>query len=101
VELPEDEQRALKAIEEHLAEEDPALAARLTRKPPPHYRLPRRVLFIVLLLLTYTTGLALLVTGVALASIVLMVLGAGVTAAFPVLITWRAWRRARGRSNGG
>lgn len=83
-EQPQPEKRELKAIEEHLAEEDPAFAVRLTRKPPPHYRVPRRVLFVVLLLLTYTAGLALLVVGVALASAVLVVLGIGVTAVFPV-----------------
>jgi len=96
VELPEHEKRELRAIEEHLAEEDPAFAARLTRKPPPHYRLPRRALFVVLLLLTYTAGLTLLVIGVALASAVLVVLGVGVTAVFPVLVTVRAWRKRRG-----
>jgi hypothetical protein len=98
MELPEDEKRALKAIEERLAEEDPAFAARLTRRPPPYRRLPSRVLFVVLLLLTYTTGLTLLVGGVALASVALIVLGIVVTAVFPVLVTLRAWRKMRGRS---
>ena len=56
MELPEDEKRALKALEERLAQEDPAFAARLARRPPPYYRLPSRVLFTVLLLLTYTVG---------------------------------------------
>lgn len=99
MELPEDEKRALKAIEERLAEEDPAFAARLTRRPPPHYRLPSRMLFIILLLLTYTAGLTLLIGGVTLASVALIVLGTVVTAVFPVLVTFRAWRRMRRRSD--
>lgn len=42
VELPEHEKRELKAIEEHLSEEDPEFAARLIRKPPRYLRLSRR-----------------------------------------------------------
>jgi hypothetical protein len=95
VELPEDEKRELKAIEDHLAEEDPAFAARLTRNPPPHLRLSRRALFVVLLLLTYSAGLMLLVGGVAVSSTVLVVLGVAVTAIFPVLVAIRAWRGRR------
>ncbi len=98
MELPEDEKRELKAIEEHLAEEDPAFAARLTRKPPPHLRLSRRALFVVLLLLTYSAGLTLVIGGVSLSSVALVVLGIAVTAIFPVLIAVRAWRGRRGES---
>lgn len=95
MDLPEDEQRQLKQIEERLAEEDPAFAARLTRKPPPHHRLSQRALFVVLLLLTYVAGLTLLVGGVALESDVLIVVGVMVTAIYPVLVTVKGVRGKR------
>lgn len=95
MELPEDEQRQLKQIEEQLAEEDPAFAARLTRKPPAHQRLSRKALFVVLLLLSYVVGLTLLVGGVALESVALTVLGVGVTVTYPVLVTVRGLRGKR------
>ncbi|GGU73799.1 hypothetical protein GCM10010178_76550 [Lentzea flava] len=57
------------------------------------------MLFAGLLLLTYTAGLTLLVGGVALASFALIVLEIGVTAVFPVLVTFRAWQRMRRRSD--
>lgn len=96
MELPEDEKRQLKEIEEQLAEEDPAFAARLTRKPPAYQRLSRKAMFVVLLLLTYTAGLTLLAGGVSLESVALIVLGAVVTAIFPVVVAFRAWRSMRG-----
>ncbi|MCG8922845.1 DUF3040 domain-containing protein [Lentzea sp. CC55] len=95
MDLPEDEQRQLKQIEEQLAEEDPAFVARLNRKPLPHHRLSQRALFVVLLLLTYVAGLTLLVGGVALGSVALIVLGVAVTAVYPVLVTVRGVRGKR------
>ncbi|SDJ03931.1 hypothetical protein SAMN04488074_101346 [Lentzea albidocapillata subsp. violacea] len=60
-----------------------------------HHRLSQRALFVVLLLLTYVVGLTLLVGGVALASVVLIVVGVIVTAIYPVLVTVKGVRRKR------
>lgn len=90
--LPEDEQRELDDIEQRLAEDDPAFVAKLAKTPPPHHRLPPRVLRLIGLLLIYVVGLVVVMTGVALSSIVLIALGAAVTAFGPVAILVQAWR---------
>ncbi|SDF42797.1 Protein of unknown function [Lentzea fradiae] len=95
--LPENEMRQLQEIEDQLAEEDPAFVARLTRTPPPHQRLSRKAMSVVLLLSAYTVGLSTLAGGASVGSVVLIVLGALITAAFPVLVAFRAWRDLRGR----
>ncbi|MEU7481765.1 DUF3040 domain-containing protein [Lentzea sp. NPDC042327] len=97
MELPEKERLQLKEIERQLAEEDPRFAARLTRKPPPHQRLSRKAMFAVLLVLADVVGLAVLVGGVTLGSVVLIVLGVAVLAVFPVLVVVRAWQGTRGK----
>lgn len=96
--LPEDEQRELDDIEQRLAEDDPAFVAKLAKPPPPHHRLPPHVLRLIGLLLIYVVGLVVVMTGVALSSIFVIVLGAAVTAFSPVAIVVRAWRT---RGNGG
>lgn len=96
--LAEDERRELEAIEQRLAEDDPTFAAKLVKTPTPHHRLPPRVLKLIGLLLIYVVGLVVVMTGVSLSSIVLIALGAAVTAFSPVAIVVRAWRT---RGNGG
>lgn len=99
--LPEDEQRELDAIEQRLAEDDPEFAAKLVKTPPPHHRLPPRVLKLIGLLLIYVVGLVVVITGVSLSSIVLIALGAAVTAFGPVVIVVQTWRtRGNDESSG-
>jgi hypothetical protein len=99
--LPEDEQRELDDIEQHLAEDDPTFAAKLAKTPPPHRLLPPRVLRLIGLLLIYAIGLLVVITGVSLSSIVLTALGAAVTAFGPVAIVVQAWRtRGNDESSG-
>lgn len=99
--LPEDEQRELDDIEQRLAEDDPTFAAKLAKTPPPYRLLPPRVLRLIGLLLIYVVGLTLVITGVALSSIVLIALGAAVTAFSPVVIVVQAWRtRGNDESSG-
>lgn len=90
--LAEDERRELEAIEQRLAEDDPKFAAKLVKTPPPHHRLPPRVLKLIGLLLIYVVGLVLVITGVSLSSIPLIALGAAVTAFSPLTIVVQAWR---------
>ncbi|SMD18107.1 DUF3040 domain-containing protein [Lentzea albidocapillata] len=93
--LAEDEQRELDAIERRLAEDDPKFASKLVRTPPPHHRLPPRVLKLISLLLIYVVGLVVVITGVSLSSLVLIALGAAVTAVSPVIIVVQTWRTRR------
>lgn len=90
--LPDREQQELDEIERRLAEDDPKLAAKLTRPAP---RVPRRTLLLAAALLTYAAGLIVVMTGVTLSSVVLVVLGAcvalGVFAWFAVQV-WRGHR---------
>ncbi len=92
--LAEHEKRELYAIEQHLAEEDPAFATKLSR-PRWHARLSGTALFVIGLLTTYVAGLTLLAAGVTLSSWPLITVGAGVTAIFPVKITLHAARKRR------
>ena len=90
--LAEHEKRELDAIEQHLAEEDPAFVTKLSR-PRWHARLSGTALFVIGLLTTYVAGLSLLAAGVTLSSWPLIAVGAGVTAIFPVRITLHAVRK--------
>ncbi|MCX2946917.1 DUF3040 domain-containing protein [Lentzea sp. NEAU-D7] len=87
--LPDHEQRELDEIERRLAEDDPKLAAKLTRPAP---RMPRRTLVLAGMLSLYAIGLLVVIAGVSSSSAVVVALGAcvvlGVFAAFAV----RAWR---------
>jgi DUF3040 family protein len=89
--LTEREKRELEAIEQHLAEDDPALATKLIR-PRWHSRLSPTALFVIGLLTTYIAGLTLLAVGVTLTSWPVIVIGAAVTAVYPVKVAVRAWR---------
>ena len=89
--LPDHEARALAQIERQLIDDDPRFVARLNRTRS-WLRIPRRVLFALALCLTYAVGLVTVIAGVALPSVVLVAIGAVVTAAFPVVVGVRAWR---------
>ena len=92
--LAEHEKRELDAIEQHLAEDDPAFATKLSR-PAWHLRMSGTALFVVGLLTTYVIGLALLATGVTLSSWLLIAAGAAVTVVYPVKVTVRAVKEQR------
>lgn len=89
--LAEHEKRELNAIEQHLAEEDPVFATKLT-KPSWHMRLSGTALFVVGLMTTYVAGLTAVAIGVTLSSWPLIAVGAAVTAVFPVRVAVRAVR---------
>lgn len=72
--LTEHEKRELDAIEQHLAQEDPAFATKLS-KPRWHLRLSGTALFAIGLLTTYVAGLTLLAA-------------CGVPKRGPVALTW-------------
>ncbi|MEU4445952.1 DUF3040 domain-containing protein [Actinosynnema sp. NPDC050801] len=92
--LQDHEERALAEIEQQLADDDPRFVARLGRKRS-WIRTSRRVAHAAALVSTYLVGLLVVIAGVTLPSVVLIVLGAAVTAAFPVLTATRAWRGRR------
>lgn len=92
--LQDHEERALAQIERHLSDDDPRFVARLTRTRS-WFRIPRRVLSAGALVLTYTVGLLTIIAGVTLPSSVLVVIGAAVTAAFPVAVAVRIRRERR------
>jgi len=89
--LQDHEERALVEIEQHLAEDDPRLAARLTNGKTTIFTLSGRAQFILGVLATYVTGLLIIIAGVAFSAPVLIALGAAVTASFPVAVAARAW----------
>lgn len=89
--LTEHEKRELDAIEQHLAQEDPEFATKLS-KPRWHLRLSGTALFAIGLLTTYVAGLTLLAAGVTASSWPLTAFGAAVTAICPVKVTLHAVR---------
>ncbi|MFJ5987069.1 DUF3040 domain-containing protein [Lentzea sp. NPDC092896] len=90
--LPDREQQELDEIERRLAEDDPKLAAKLTRPAP---RVPRRTLVVAGLLLTYAAGLIVVMAGVTLSSVVLIALGACVVLGVFAWFAVRVWRGHR------
>ena len=90
--LPDREQQELDEIERRLAEDDPKLAAKLTRPAP---RVPRRTLVVAVMLLAYAAGLIVVMTGVTLSSVVLVVLGACVALGVFAWFAVRVWRGHR------
>jgi hypothetical protein len=90
--LREHEERALTEIGQHLAEDDPRLAARLTSGRTTVLMLSSRTQFVLGVLVTYVVGLLTIIAGVTVATPVLIGLGAAVTASFPVVVTFRALR---------
>ena len=89
--LAEHEKRELDAIEQHLAQEDPSLATKLS-SPRWHLRLPGTALFAIGLLTTYVAGLTLLAAGVTVSSWPVIAIGAAVTVIFPTKVALRAMR---------
>ncbi|MFI9817730.1 DUF3040 domain-containing protein [Saccharothrix variisporea] len=92
--LRDREKRALEEIERNLAGEDPRLANRLARmrRGP---RLSGRLGIAVGLTVVYLLGLTVVVFGVTTGSAALVVLGAALTAVFPVLLVVDAVRAGR------
>lgn len=90
--LPDREQQELDEIERHLAEDDPKLAAKLTRPAP---RVPRRTVVAAGMLLLYAAGLLVVMAGVTLSSAVVIALGACVLLGVFAWFTLRAWRGHR------
>ncbi|MEJ2852151.1 MULTISPECIES: DUF3040 domain-containing protein [unclassified Saccharothrix] len=92
--LRDREKRALEEIERNLVGEDPRLANRLARmRPGP--RLSGRLGVAVGLTVVYLLGLTVVVFGVTTGSTALVVLGAVLTAVFPVLLVVDAVRAGR------
>lgn len=92
--LPDHEERALEQIERQLVDDDPRFAARLTRTRSWRH-VSRRVLYGSALSLTYLVGLLTIIAGTTLPSAFLIVIGALITATFPVVVAVRAWRWRR------
>ncbi len=90
--LPDREQQELDEIERRLADDDPKLAAKLTRPPP---RVPRRTMRVVAVVMLYVLGLMVLMAGVTLSSVVLIALGACVMLGVFAWFAVRSWRRHR------
>lgn len=90
--LPDREQQELDEIERRLAEDDPKLAAKLTRPAP---RVPRRTLLVVAVVMLYVLGLMVLIAGVTLSSVVLIALGACVMLGAFAWFAVRSWHRHR------
>lgn len=87
--LPDHEQQELDEIERRLAEDDPKLAAKLTRPAP---KVPHRTMVVGGLLALHVIGLLFVMAGVTTSSVVLVAVGAcvvlGVFGGFAV----RVWR---------
>ncbi|XVV06593.1 DUF3040 domain-containing protein [Actinosynnema sp. CA-248983] len=92
--LRDREKRALDEIERNFAAEDPRLAGRLARMRPAR-RPSGRVGVAAGLTVVYLVGLTVVVFGVTTGSTALVVLGAAVTAVFPVLLLVDAVRAGR------
>ncbi|WP_394619615.1 DUF3040 domain-containing protein [Lentzea sp. JNUCC 0626] len=87
--LPDHEQRELEEIERRLAEDDPKFAAKLNRPAP---RVPHRTLMLAGVLAFYVAGLVVVMTGVTLASQIVIALGAAMVLAVFGWFGVRAWR---------
>ena len=92
--LTDHEQRAVDQIERQLAAQDPKFAARLTR-PAPWRVLSRKTWLVIGSLVTYVTGLLVVIAGVTSSSAAVVVLGAVVSAAGAADLTRRAARSVR------
>lgn len=82
--LRDDEQRTLTEIERHLVEEDPRLAHRFVERPAAG----SLASVIAGVVLTFGAGLAVLASGIRLASPALVLVGVIVTTAVPALVGW-------------
>jgi hypothetical protein len=90
--LQDYEERELAEIEQHLVQDDPRLAARLTGGKTAMFILSGRTRFILSVLATYVTGLLTIIAGVTYESPFLVAFGAAVTMSFPVRVAARSWR---------
>lgn len=98
--LRDQEKRQLAEIEQGLAADDPKFVATVRKLSARVHRASRLLRNILVLLATYLVGLTTIVGGVWLSAVVLVVLGAVITASMPVLIGWRAYRKwVTGRSS--
>jgi heme A synthase len=98
VALRDQEIRQLAEIERGLTEGDPRFAATVRKLNARRPRVPRAVRNALVLLATYLVGLTTVIAGTWWSSVVLLALGAVITAAMPVLVGWRAcrtWRQER------
>ncbi|MCS7478465.1 DUF3040 domain-containing protein [Umezawaea endophytica] len=96
--LRDQEIRQLAEIERRLTEGDPRFAATVRKLNGRRPRAPRAVRDVVVLLATYLVGLAVIVLGTWWSSVVVVAVGAVVTASLPVLVGYRAfhaWREDR------
>ena len=90
--LQDHEARELAEIEQYLIQEDPRLAARLADGTPGWLPLSDPARFILSVLASYMIGLLTLIAGVSVSSGLLILLGAVVTASYPVGVATRGWR---------
>jgi DUF3040 family protein len=90
VALRDQEIRQLAEIERGLTEGDPRFAATVRKLNARRPRVPRAFRNALVLLATYLVGLITLIAGTWWSSVVLLVLGAVITASMPVLVGWRA-----------
>lgn len=86
------EKRQLAEIEQHLAGESPELARKLAALGTAGAGQRHGTRSIVVVIATYLAGLTLVVAGVQVSSVLVIVLGALLTAAVPVATGWQAWR---------
>ncbi len=96
--LRDQEIRQLAEIERGLTEGDPRFASTVRKLNGRRPAVPRAVGDVLVLLATYVVGLATIVLGVWWSSVIIVALGAVVTASMPVLVAWRAllkWREER------
>lgn len=98
MELRDHERRKLADIERHLAHEDPHLATLLTETPTDHARPQTTRRALLTLVGMDLLGLTTIVAGVETSLIPLIVLGAAVTAAFPVIAFVQLWRRRHSKT---
>jgi hypothetical protein len=91
--LRDDERRKLAEIERELAQADPRLAHRLAELRPLTRGSATALVAGALAMLA--SGLIMMVVGVQLASPVLVVIGALLSAGFPALAGWHLWWRRR------
>jgi hypothetical protein len=98
VALRDQEIRQLAEIERGLTEGDPRFAATVRKLNARRPRVPQAFRNALVLLATYLVGLTTLIVGTWWSSVVLLALGAVITASMPVLVGWRgyqAWRQER------
>ncbi|GGU16068.1 DUF3040 domain-containing protein [Lentzea flava] len=93
--LADHEKRELAEIEQRLADEDPKLAAKLTR-PSALVFLPSRTVRVLAVFGVYLLGLLAMISGVTWSSAPLVVLGAVLCAGVFGRLVFSAWRGYRG-----